>query len=67
MKKKTNNYHFYTKIINQIENVRKQNNKNWMDLLRVAFKYNPALSKKIVKQIFSEDKKINKLVKKLIK
>ena len=67
MKKKTNNYHFYTKIINQIENVRKKNNKNWMDLLRVAFKYNPVLSKKIVKQIFSEDKRINKLVKKLIK
>ena len=66
MKKKTNNYHFYSKIISQIENVRKKNNKNWMDLLRVSFRYNPTLSKKIVRQIFNDDRRINKLVKKLI-
>ena len=67
MKKKTNNYHIYSKIISQIENVRKKNNKNWMDLLRVSFRYNPTLSKKIVRQIFNDDRRINKLVKKLIK
>ena len=67
MKKKTNNYHIYSKIISQIENVRKKNNKNWMDLLRVSFRYNPTLSKKIVRQIFKDDRRINKLVKKLIK
>ena len=66
MKKKTNNYHIYSKIISQIENVRKKNNKNWMDLLRVSFRYNPILSKKIVRQIFNDDRRINKLVKKLI-
>ena len=66
MKKKTNNYHIYSKIISQIENVRKKNNKNWMDLLRVSFRYNPTLSKKIVRQIFNDDRRINKLVKKLI-
>ena len=53
--------------ISQIENVRKKNNKNWMDLLRVSFRYNPTLSKKIVRQIFNDDRRINKLVKKLIK
>ena len=67
MKKKTNNYHIYSKIISQIENARKKNNKNWMDLLRVGFRYNPRLSKKIVRQIFNDDRRINKLVKKLIK
>ena len=67
MKKKTNKYRIYSKIISQIENVRKKNNKNWMDLLRLSFKYNPQVAKKIVKQIFSEDRRINKLVKKLIK
>ena len=29
------------KIIKFIENLRKKNNKNWMDLLRLAFKENP--------------------------
>ena len=67
MKKKINNFSYYSRIINEIEKVRKKNNKNWMDILRVGFKYNPSLSKKIVRQIFNDDKKINKLVKKLTK
>ena len=57
----------YKKIITKIENTRKKNNKNWMDLLRISFRYNPTLSKKVVRQIFSEDRRINNLVKKLIK
>ena len=35
----------YLKIIGQIEKTRKKNNKNWMDLLRLSFKYNPNESK----------------------
>lgn len=62
-----NNYQFYKKIINQIEKTRKKNNKNWMDLLRLAFKHNPSQAKIILKEIFSEDKKINKLVKKILR
>ena len=27
----------YLKIISEIEKVRKKNNKNWMDILRMAF------------------------------
>ncbi len=56
----------YLKIINSIEKTRKKNNSNWMDLMRLSFKYNPTESKKIVKNIFKEDKKINKLIKKLV-
>ena len=29
------------KIIDQIENTRKKNNKNWMDILRIAFEKAP--------------------------
>ena len=67
MKKKNRKYTFYLSKINKIEQTRKKNNKNWMDLLRVSFRYNPTLSKKIVRQIFNDDRRINKLVKKLIK
>ncbi len=65
--KKKNNYKFYSNIISKIESVRKKNNKNWMDLLKLGFKYNPKESKKILKEIFKEDKKVNSLVKKLVK
>ena len=64
---KVKNYNYYLKIINSIENTRKKNNRNWMDLLRLGFKHNPNESKKILKEIFKEDKKINTLVKKILK
>ena len=31
----------YLLIIKKIENIRKKNNKNWMNLLRLAFKKSP--------------------------
>ena len=65
MKKK--NYKFYISFINQIEKNRKKNNKNWMDLLRLSFKSNPDEAKIILREIFSEDKKINKLVKEMLR
>jgi hypothetical protein len=67
MKKKTQNYIFYLSKINKIEKTRKRNNKNWMDLLRLSFKHNPDQAKKILRGIFTEDKKVNKLVKDLLK
>ena len=63
---KKKNYIYYSKIISSIEKTRKKNNKNWMDLLRLGFKYNPNESKKILREIFKEDKKITSLVKKII-
>ncbi len=62
-----NKYKYYLKIINLIEKTRTRNNKNWMDLLRLSFKYNIPESKKIVNQIFKEDKKISSLIKKLVR
>ncbi len=63
MKKKLN----FNKIIDQIQNVRKKNNQNWMDILRLAFKSNPKKASKILSSIYKEDKKISNLAKKLTK
>ena len=65
--KKAKKYNFYSKKISQIEMTRSKNNKNWMDLLRLSFRYNPTESKKILREIFKEDKKVNKLLKELLK
>lgn len=61
MKKKN-----YKKIIRKIENTRKKNNKNWMDILRLAFKSSPAEASIILSQIYKEDKNIGILAKKLL-
>ena len=66
-KKKITNTNKYLKIIQQIENVRKKNNSNWMDILRIAFKNSPDESAKIMGEIYSQDKKIGILSKKLSK
>ena len=55
----------YLKIINQIENIRKKNNKNWMDVLRIAFKHSPKEAAKVMNSIYKDDKRISNLVKKL--
>ena len=55
------------KIINKIETIRKKNNTNWMDLLRIAYKKSPKESAIIMSRIYQDDAKISKLVKKLIK
>ena len=67
MKNTKSNYKFYFKKISQIEKVRAKNNKNWMDLLKLSFKYNPSEAKNILREIFKEDKKVNKLIKNLVK
>ena len=63
MKKKSN----HLSVINKIENVRKKNNKNWMDILRIAFSYAPDEAAKVLAEIYKEDKKLNNLAKQLTK
>jgi len=60
-----NKYKNKLKLIDQIENIRKKNNKNWMDILRIAFKFAPEKTAGVLAQIYHQDKKINKLAKKL--
>ena len=65
MEKKNSNIN-YLKIISQIENIRKKNNVNWMDILRIAFKNNPRATAKVMSKIYTDDQKISSLVKKLL-
>ena len=62
MRKKT-----HSSIVKNIENLRKKNNINWMNILRLALKYNPKETKKLLKKINSFDKKISKEVNSLSK
>jgi predicted metallopeptidase len=55
----------YLKIISQIENIRKKNNVNWMNILRIAIEYNPKATARVMSRIYSDDKRIGALVKKL--
>jgi hypothetical protein len=52
-------------VIKSIEKIRSKNNKNWMDILRLSFKFAPKQSAILVKKINEHDKKISELLKKL--
>ena len=62
---KNNSTNFYLDAINEIEKVRKKNNINWMNILRIAFKNSPKETSKVFKQIHLSDGKISKLSRKL--
>jgi hypothetical protein len=52
--------------ISQIEAIRKKNNVNWMDILKIAFKHNPRSTARVMAKIYVDDQKISNLVKKLL-
>ena len=52
-------------IINKIEEIRSKNNINWMNVLRLAFKYAPDEAREIVSKINVDDNRIGELLKKL--
>ena len=56
----------YSRIIDQIELVRTRNNKNWMDILRLAFKHAPNDTAEVLSEIYKEDKALSELAQKLI-
>ena len=55
----------YDLIIDDIEAVRTRNNKNWMDILRLAFRHSPDDAAAILREIYREDKTISDLAAKL--
>ena len=57
----------YLKIIDEIEKVRSNNNVNWMDMLRLAFKHDPKNASKIMANIYVDDQRVSKIVKKIVK
>ena len=52
-------------IINKIEKIRAKNNKQWMNLLKLAIKYAPVQAKKTIFKINKNDRDISDLLKKL--
>jgi len=64
---KNNKLRSYLALIKQIERVRAKNNKNWMDLYRLAFSRAPKEAIAIVKKILKKDLTISALAKRLIK
>ena len=57
----------YLKIISKIENFRRNNNKNWMDILILSMKHSPAETKQLLKKINIIDKKISAELKNMSK
>lgn len=56
-----------SEIIDEIQKVRTKNNKNWMDILRIAFKYAPEEARSILAEINKSDGKISGLLDQLSK
>lgn len=61
-KKKIKKYHL---ILNKIENTRKKNNNNWMNIVRLAINIAPEKVIKIMKKINKNDNRISSLFKKM--
>jgi hypothetical protein len=52
-------------LLNKIEKVRSKNNKNWMDILRLAIKLDYKKTSNLIKQIYKHDSEISALAKKI--
>lgn len=55
----------YNNLIDQITEIRVKNNKNWMSILRLAFKHAPKEAEKLMSNITKCDEEISKLSTKL--
>jgi len=55
----------YLFIIDKIENTRKKNNNNWMNIVRLAINIAPEKVIKIMKKIDKNDNRISSLFKKM--
>ena len=54
-------------IINELEKARQNNNINWMNILRLAFKNSPSEARKIISEINKKDNEISHILDKLSK
>ena len=55
------------KFINEIQNIRSKNNKNWMDLLKLSLRLDFDKTSKIIKEICKDDKRISNIAQKIYK
>lgn len=67
MKKNKNKINIGLNYVNQIQKIRSNNNKNWMDLLRLSLKLDFQNTSRILKEICKDDKRISSLAKKIYK
>lgn len=58
-------HNHYDAIIDQIEAVRTKNNKNWMDILRLAFRHSPEEAAAVLGEIYKQDQAISDLARQL--
>jgi hypothetical protein len=49
-----------------MQNIRAENNDNWMDLLRLALKFAPEETKEILQRITNKDREISEICEKII-
>ena len=54
-------------IFKKIENVRSKNNKNWMNILRIAYDSKPKETVAVLNRILSSDQKLIRLARNLSK
>ncbi len=54
-------------IINELEKARQNNNINWMNILRLAFKNSPQEARKIIFEINKKDNEVSLILDKLSK
>ena len=64
-RQKNNNINEKLKLLDEIQKTRKNNNVNWMNILRHSIKSSPSETLKIFKSINIDDDRISKLFKKL--
>tara|TARA_B100001996_G_C18653347_1_gene590263 strand:- start:1619 stop:1822 length:204 start_codon:yes stop_codon:yes gene_type:complete len=62
-----NKYIRSVKLVNEIQKIRSKNNKNWMDLLKLALKLDHKRASEILMQIHKQDTKISNIVLKIKK
>ena len=55
------------KLVDQIQQIRSQNNKNWMDLVRLSLELDFNKTSNILNKILKDDTRISKLAKKISK
>ena len=67
MKKNTKVIKQGLNLVDQIQNIRTKNNKNWMDLLRLSLELDFNSTSKILREICKEDKNISNLAQKIYK
>ncbi len=59
MKSNQKKIKIFLKALNKIENIRSKNNKNWMDVLRLAVKNAPDEATRLMVEITKKDKQIS--------